>query len=135
VRFDDGCNYWRPVATIPEFVTLVLALTESESQVHVEDHGEFVSAVFPNGITQTLSWSDIIRFEIQTNDSGPFGWDVWFVLISTQDEVFFPLGATGEDAVLARLASVTGGTFGQLIDGMNCGTNCTFVTWEKEPTN
>ena len=106
-------------------------MVDSEAHVVVTDHGEFVSAQFPNGMTQTLSWSELIRFEIHTNDSGPWRWDVWFVLVGSQDEVSFPLGATGEDDVLARLESVTGKPRSQLIDGMNSTENRTFVTWEK----
>lgn len=106
-------------------------LTNSESQVVVEDHGEFASAIFPNGKTQTLSWGDLIRFEIRTNDSGPWGWDVWFVLVGTRDELSFPLGASGEDDVLTKVEKVTGNSRNDLIDGMNCTENRTFVTWQK----
>lgn len=107
-------------------------MTESESQVLVKDHGDFVSTQFPDGATQTLSWSDLVRFEIQTNDSGPCGWDVWFVLIGARDRISFPLGATGEDDVLAKAEGVTGKSRRDLIDGMNCTENRTFITWEKQ---
>ena len=106
-------------------------MTEFEAKVLIQDHGDFVSARFPEGITQTLSWSELDRFEIQANDSGPWGWDVWFVLVGTRDTVSFPQGATGQDDVLERVASVTGKPLTDLIDGMNCTDNCTFVTWEK----
>ena len=106
-------------------------MTASEAQVVVADQGDFVSAKFPNGDTQTLSWDALIRFEIQTNESGPWGWDVWFVLVGSEDEVSFPLGATGQDEVLAKVQAVTGKDREQLIDGMNCTTDRTFVTWEK----
>ena len=106
-------------------------MTNSESLVVVEDHGEFVSARFPDGTSQTMSWHDLIRFEVQTNDSGPWGWDVWFVLVGKNDKVSFPLGAAGEDDVLDKVEHVTGKTRNELIDGMNCTENRTFVTWEK----
>ena len=107
-------------------------MTESESQVVVEDHGEFVSAKFPDGTSQTLSWSDICRFQVETNDSGPGGWDVWFRLIGARDELAFPLGATGEDSAFERLESVTGKPRSELIDGMNCTENKVFVTWRRD---
>ena len=103
----------------------------SEAQVLVQDHGRFVSAKFPNGETQSLSWSEFVRFEIQTNDSGPWDWDVWFVLAGARDSVSFPLGATGEDEILARVETETGKSRPDLIDGMNCVENRTFITWEK----
>ena len=107
-------------------------LTESEAQVLVKDHGDFVSTRFPNGESETLSWSELVRFEIRTDDSGPWGWDVWFVLVGDMDEVSFPLGATGQDEIFAKLELVTGKDRDQLIDGMNSTTNQTFVTWEKQ---
>jgi len=110
---------------------MVRRLTESEAQVLVADHGDFVSSVYPNGTIQTLSWKDLIRIEIQTNDTGPWDWDVWFVLVGTKDEVSFPLGATGQEEVLAKLETVTGAEREQLIAGMNCTTDRTFVTWER----
>lgn len=78
-----------------------------------------------------MSWSELVRFEVRTNDSGPWGWDVWFVLVGDRDEVSFPLGATGEDDVLAKVESETGQSRSDLIDGLNCTDNRTFVTWER----
>ena len=104
----------------------------TESEVVVEDHGDFVSARFPDGTSQTLSWHDLCRFQVETNDSGPWGWDVWFRLIGTEDELAFPLGATGEDGVFERLEGVTGRPKNELIDGMNCTDNKVFVTWWKD---
>lgn len=106
-------------------------MTESEAQVLIQDHGDFVSTKFPDGMTQTLSWSDLVRFEIQTNDSGPWGWDVCFVLVGARDGVSFPLGATGEGDVFAKVENVTGKSRRDLIDGMNSTENRTFITWER----
>ncbi len=106
-------------------------MTESETQVLVQDHGDFVSARFPDGTSHTLSWADLVRFEIHTNDSGPWGWDVWFALVGSKETVSFPMGATGEEEALEKLQSVTGKDRSQLIDGMNCTDNQTFVTWER----
>ena len=111
-----------------------MTVVESEARVIVQDHGEFVSSRFPTGETETLSWADLIRFEIRSNDSGPSGWDVWFVLVGARDSVSFPLGATGEEDILARVQDVTGKPRHELIDGMNCTENRTFITWEKVPS-
>ena len=103
----------------------------SESSVLVKDHGEFISSVFPSGDTQTLSWKDLSRVEVQTNESGPWGWDVWWVLFGTEDKVSFPLGATGQDDILEKLQVVTGAERSQLVQGMNCTSHRTFVCWQK----
>ena len=103
----------------------------SESRSLVKDHGNFVSSTYPSGDSQTLSWKDLIRVEVRTNDSGPWGWDVWWVLSGSEDEVSFPLGATGQDDILDKLQAVTGAERDQLIQGMNCTSNRTFVCWHK----
>ncbi len=102
-----------------------------ESTVLVEDHGEFVSSVFPSGETQTLSWKDLVRVEVRTNDSGPWGWDYCWVLLGAKDEVAFPLGATGQDKILAKLQSLTDSDQEQFYQGANCTSNQTFVCWER----
>lgn len=103
----------------------------SESEVLVQDHGTFVSSVFPNGETQTLLWSDLDRVEVRTNDSGPWGWDVWWVLSGSRDEVAFPLGATGQDEVLDKVQVVTNVDKNRLSQGMNCTQNATFLCWQR----
>jgi len=103
----------------------------SESTVLVKDHGAFVSSIFPNGETQTLSWKDLLKVEVHTNRSGPWGWDVWWVLSGAADEVEFPLGATGQDKILEKLQLVTDVERSQLVQGMNCTSNRTFLCWER----
>jgi hypothetical protein len=100
----------------------------AERQFHVEvpDHG--LSSAFPTGETQFLAWKDVARILVETNDSGPLGADVWWVLEGGSSRCTFPQGATGENDALSeiqrRFASFEA-------KGMNSSSVATFVCWEK----
>ena len=64
---------------------------------------------------------------MQTNDTGPVGIDVWFILISNSCGVLFPLGATGDKEALNCLENLPGFE----MKGMNCTSNETFTCWER----
>lgn len=48
---------WWSVPDDHESPHSVLAMTNSESEVLVRDHGDFVSSQFPDGVMQILSWA------------------------------------------------------------------------------
>jgi hypothetical protein len=63
---------------------------------------------------------------VVTNDSGPWGQDVWFVIEGAREGgCRFPLGATGEQAALERLLKLPGFE----LRGMNCTENFIFECW------
>jgi hypothetical protein len=99
---------------------------ERTVKVVVSDTG--LSAVFPTGESQFVSWEDVARVLVATDDSGPWGADVWWVLEGTGVRCKFPQGATGEDAALAEIRR----RFPSFeAKGMNSASNATFVCWEK----
>ena len=102
-----------------------------ERDVTVTDHGEFVTSQFPNGSTQSLSWRDLERVEIRTNDSGPWGADVWWVLIGKRDECSFPQGATGEPELFSKLQNLPTFDNAQFIEAMKSTGNATFICWQS----
>ena len=67
------------------------------------------------------------RTFLETNDSGPWGADVWWLLNDNngQTKVAFPQGSSGEQAVLARLERLSGFE----IKGMNSMVNARFKCW------
>jgi hypothetical protein len=71
--------------------------------------------------------ADLGAVQVETNDSGPWGADVWWLLEdkSGETKVSFPQLATGEEAALARLRLLPGFE----IRGMNSGENARFVCW------
>jgi hypothetical protein len=70
---------------------------------------------------------DLASVYVETNDSGPWGTDVWWLLNdgTGQARVVFPQLATGEDAVLERLRQLPGVE----VRGMNSGENARFRCW------
>ncbi len=81
----------------------------------------------PGQAEQRISMADLGAVYVETNDSGPWGADVWWLLSDTSGEtkVAFPQMATGEDAALERLCSLPGFE----IRGMNSTQNARFMCW------
>jgi hypothetical protein len=69
--------------------------------------------------------ADFASVYVETNDSGPWGADVWWLLNDDagQTRVAFPQQATGEEAVLERLQQPPGFE----VRGMNSGENARFM--------
>ncbi len=76
---------------------------------------------------QRISMRELGAVYVETNDSGPWGADLWWLLNdkSGQTKVAFPQMATGEDAVIARLERLPGFE----IKGMNSTENARFLCW------
>ena len=102
-----------------------------ESQIVVTDQGGFVTSQFPSGRRQSVSWRELRRVEIRTNDSGPWGADVWWALIGERDECLYPQGATGEVELMRKLQGLPDFDNEQFISAMRSTDNATFVCWRK----
>jgi len=72
---------------------------------------------------------------IETNDSGPWGADVWWLLFGSDDKVAvaFPQGASGEKAVVDYLIALPGFDHGAMIDAMQSADNNVFPVWRPKP--
>lgn len=64
----------------------------------------------PNQAEQRITMTDLASVYVETNDSGPWGADVFWLLNDDtgQTRVAFPQLATGEDAALERLRQLPG---------------------------
>ncbi|MFL0804256.1 MAG: hypothetical protein K6L81_11100 [Agarilytica sp.] len=88
------------------------------------------SAVFTNysdGTINNLEWVNLDKVKVVTNDSGPCGDDVWFVLLSKTKQIEFPLGLDGCDSTLKRLKELPGFQ----LQGMNSTSNAEFQCWNS----
>lgn len=76
---------------------------------------------------QRIRIADIASIYVETNDSGPWGADVWWLLNDDTGEtrVAFPQLATGEAVVLERLKQIPGFE----VRGMNSVENARFMCW------
>jgi hypothetical protein len=76
--------------------------------------------------------ADVGAVYVETNDTGPWGADVWWLLNDQTGEtkVAFPQGATGEQAALYRLRLLPGFE----VRGMNLTENARFMCWPTPAT-
>lgn len=81
----------------------------------------------PKQPVQRIRMSDLGAVYVETNDKGPLGADVWWLLNDREGEtrLAFPQMATGEDGVLARLRLLPGFE----VKGMNSTSNTRFLCW------
>lgn len=80
-------------------------MSESLWEVSVRD-GSIVCQN-PHGETKAIQLADIVSVKIETDDSGPWESDVWWMISSRTEAITFPSGAQGEHAVLAELQKLT----------------------------
>lgn len=98
--------------------------------VAFDAHG--VSVTFPNDAPRTMAWAEVQCVAIETNDSGPWSGDVWWLLESADRRIGYPLGATGDDAMLTELmARFPALDHGAVVRAMGCADNARFVCWER----
>jgi hypothetical protein len=81
----------------------------------------------PKQEEQRIRVADLGAVYVETNDTGPWGADVWWLLNDRagQTKVAFPQMATGEGAVLERLQLLPGFE----VRGMNSTENACFMCW------
>jgi hypothetical protein len=98
---------------------------ESTFSVHVAD--DVLICRHSDGTIQSVALSAISRVLVETNDAGPWGMDVWWIVEgrSAREWCSFPQGATGEDEILTWLKRLPGFE----VRGMNCTDNRRFECW------
>jgi hypothetical protein len=87
----------------------------------------------PSGETESVTWDDLDGVIVETNDTGPWGADVWWLLfgVNGASGCVIPQGATGEQALLSKLQSLPGFDNEQLIAAMSCTDNQKFLCWTR----
>ncbi len=78
---------------------------------------------------QRISIADLGAVYVETDDSGPWGADVWWLLEGKTGEtcVAFPQLSAGEEAVLSRLQLLPG----FVVNGMNSVPNARHLCWQS----
>lgn len=102
-----------------------------EAAIIVTDSNGDISSTYPDGTIQTIGWSEIESVEVHTNDSGPWGADVWWILRGQDSLCSYPQGATGEVELLSKLQSLPSFNDNKLIEAMGCTNNEEFICWQK----
>jgi hypothetical protein len=88
----------------------------------------------PSGKEQAVAWKDLNAVIVETNDSGPFGMDVLWLLVGrgAGSGCVIPQGATGKRELLDALQRLPGFDNAQLIAAMGCTDNRTFLCWQRQ---
>jgi hypothetical protein len=105
-------------------------LPERKIVVSFDESG--ISAAFPEGPALAIAWSEVERVAIETNDSGPWGADFWWLLEGEAKRCAYPQGATGELEAMAAFPSRFPGFSHTAVISANCSTsNARFLCWER----
>jgi hypothetical protein len=108
------------------------ALFESKIVVTFDDDG--ISARYPNGNIEQISWREVEKARIETNDSGSWGTDFWWIFEGAGRRCAYPQGATGELEVFRVLGKrLPGFNFEAVIEANVSTSNAEFVCWERRP--
>jgi hypothetical protein len=85
------------------------------------------------GRVKSVGLAELSRVIIETNDTGPWGADVWWLFFGADSKLAlaFPQGATGEKEVLDRLFSLPGFRQEEVIKAMGCTEDAAFPVWSK----
>jgi hypothetical protein len=105
----------------------------SEAAYVVSVEGNGISVADPNGDEKTLALEDLSGVMIETNDSGPSGADVWWLLFGADDRiaVAFPQGATGERDAIDWLIALPGFDHEAMVMAMGSTANAVFPVWRR----
>lgn len=87
----------------------------------------------PNGDTRSVAKNCLFSVIIETNDSGPWGADFWWLLFDEKGDLActFPQGATGEADVISYLMQLEGFDLTSMTDAMRSTDNMTFPVWKR----
>jgi hypothetical protein len=86
----------------------------------------------PEGKRERVSLSELKAVIIETNDTGPWGTDILWILVGTgQTGCVFPGGATGEKDILEAVQKLPGFDNEAFIQAMTSTSNQRFLCWES----
>lgn len=89
-----------------------------------------VTVTWPKGDVISASWDLIDCVAIETNDSGPWGADFWWLLEGRETRCAYPQGATGDLGLLSEFPKRFPGFSDEaVIQANGCTSNARFVCW------
>ena len=104
-----------------------------ESRWTVTSGDDRISVSDPDGEVRSIAMADLAAVMIETNDSGPWGTDFWWLLLAADRSLAsaFPQGATGEKEAMERLMALPGFDHGEMIRASASTDNALFPVWER----
>lgn len=103
-----------------------------ECMFRIERVGDVLRVTEPDGSSMSVGLDKLMRVVIATNDSGPWGADVWWqITYGPDNEVCqYPQGATGEKVAFSAFQALPGFDDSKVIEAMGSTSNRTFVCWD-----
>lgn len=107
---------------------------EPESKWMAAIEGNIITIRDEAGLIKTVAKGDLSGVAIETNDSGPWGADVWWLLFGSEDRLAcaFPQGTTGEEAVISYVSALPSFDHGEMVKAMTSTGNAVFPVWRKQ---
>ncbi len=102
---------------------------ESDWIVTVTDNS--IDTIDPKKVSSSILISEMEDVLIATNDSGPIGTDLWWILRGNGKVVIVPGGATGEKEMLNKLQQLPDFNNTEVIKAMGSCDNAEFLLWKK----
>jgi hypothetical protein len=100
------------------------------ARIVLDDLG--VTQHWPEGVVETISWSDLREVRVYTTDKGPWAEDVFFSLLGPDDaSVVVPQEAEGSQALVERLIKLPGFDERLFIEAMGSTSNREFICWRR----
>tara|TARA_B110000967_G_C18751764_1_gene493190 strand:+ start:565 stop:927 length:363 start_codon:yes stop_codon:yes gene_type:complete len=103
-----------------------------ESKWLVEVNGTEIKTVDYDGLETRIKINEISQIIIETNDSGPWGTDIWWRILGKQGLLAIPGGATGESEMLECFQKFPKFNNEELIKAMSSTNNAEFVCWKNK---
>lgn len=104
-----------------------------EKKWHVTIEGDRIRVIDDAGESRSIALALLSGVAIETNDSGPWGADLWWLLFDEDDQLAcaFPQGTTGEQCVVDRLMALPGFNHARMVEAMRSTDNAVFPVWRK----
>ncbi len=103
-----------------------------ESKWIVQIVGTTIKTVDYDGIEKSFEIYGIQQIIIETNDSGPWGTDLWWRIFGKDGLLSVPGGATGESEMLENFQRFPNFDNAELIKSMSSTDNAEFVVWQNK---
>ena len=106
---------------------------EPESKWVVAVDKDIISICDEAGLIKSVAKSDLAGVAIETNDSGPWGTDLWWLFFDSSGQLAcaFPQGATGEGALIDIVSALPSFDHGEMTKAMRSTDNAIFAVWRK----
>lgn len=108
-------------------------ILQPESKWRVSLEGSRVIVVEPDGTRMEADFEDLQLVKIVTNDTGPWGADVWWAFEGAGEIILcaWPQGASGEQPVIDWTMGLSGFDHEAMIGAMSSVENANFIVWRR----